>query len=130
MLRNGIVLAAVLLVFPALILSLLSGFMASGRKRAAADQAIYDAQSSPRMAAVLGLPMIPGWPIRGEAWSRHGKGAADLEIPLSGPLGKGVLFEHARQREKQWSVCSLEFHAAAGQVVTLVNASQTQCSAK
>ncbi len=130
LLRKLCVLLLVLGVFPALVLGTLNWFMRSARKRAAADPAIYAAQSSPAIIALLGSPIAWGWPIRGQASSSNGSGSADLQIPLSGTLGKGVLIEHARQQAKQWLVCALEFHSATGLVVPMVNGSHSPCAAK
>lgn len=125
--RNLLVLAVVLCAFPALILGALQWFMASARKQAAAEPAIFAAQSSAALVARLGTPIVPAWPIHGWARSQKGEGAARLTIRLSGPKGQGTLTEIARQQAKQWRVCSLEFAATDGERMVLVASTGSSC---
>ncbi len=126
--RNLWVLAVVLCVFPALILGALQWFMASARKQAAADPAIFAAQSSAAVVARLGTPIVPAWPIQGWARSQKGNGAAQLTIGLSGPKGLGTLTEIARQQARQWRVCQLEFAAESGSPIQLISDSSRHCT--
>lgn len=125
--RNLWVLAVVLCVFPSLILGALQWFMASARKQAAADPAIFAAQSSAAVVARLGTPMVPAWPIQGWAHSQKGNGAAQLTIRLSGPKGQGTLTEIARQQARQWRVCQLEFVGEGGSPVQLISDRSRNC---
>lgn len=127
--RNFLILCTVAL-FPLLAICALFVFRDSGEKRAVAEQAVYAAQTSPAMAAVIGVPMEPGWPIRGTVVTRQGEGHAELRIPLNGSRGKGVLLERAQQSQKRWRLCSLEFQADGGERVTLVDAASTDCAAE
>ncbi len=113
-LRNALVIGVVLCVFPALILGALDWFMASARKQAAAEPAIFTAQGSEAVIAHLGEPMAARWPIAGRLRSRKGEGQARLTIRLSGPKGSGELDEVAEQHDKLWTACAVEFVAADG----------------
>ncbi len=127
-LRNGLVIATVLCVFPALILGALSWFLASARRQAAAEPAIFLAQSSEAVIARLGEPISAGWPVRGWLQAKNGEGAARLRIPVSGPKGSGVLEETAEQREKLWTACAVEFVAADGERLLLRAGNAGSCS--
>lgn len=124
--RNALILA-VGTVVPLLALSTLFIFKSSGLKRAVADPAIYAAQSSPEVAAQIGLPIQPGWPIRGSVLSKNGAGNADLQIPLTGSRGKGILAEWAQQERGKWRICSLYFKSARGTPLNLVDGAKTHC---
>ena len=102
-------------------------FKSSGQKRAIADPAIYLAQTSPKIEAILGLPIQPGWPVRGSVISKHGFGNADLGIPLNGSRSKGILSEWAQQEKGKWHICSLRFTAQDQTLVTLVDEATTHC---
>jgi hypothetical protein len=127
--RNLLILCTVGL-FPLLAVCALFFFRDSGEKRAVAEQAVYAAQTSPAIAAEIGLPMQPGWPIRGRVISQKGDGNADLQIPLNGNRGRGMLIEWAQQSQKRWRLCSLEFRSESGKRFTLVDAAGTHCEAE
>jgi hypothetical protein len=126
LLRNGLILAPVAL-FPFLLLGVLFAFKSSSQKRAIADPAIYAAQTSPAVEAQLGLPIQPGWPVRGSVVSKNGYGNADLQIPLNGSKGKGILSEWAQQEKGKWHICSLDLAAPNGSQLTLVDEATTHC---
>ena len=125
---NWLVLAAVLCLFPSLILGTLDLFQGSARKRAAAESAIFAAESSDAVIARLGEPMTPGWPIRGWLQSRDGEGRARLTIRLNGPKGSGRLEETAAQHEKLWRACSAVFVAGDGERITLRLPGSLRCA--
>ncbi len=117
--RNALVLGVVLCLFPALILGALDWFMGSARRQAAAEPAIFAAQSSDAVIARLGAPISAGWPIAGKVASRGGNGTARLVIPLHGPQGSGQLEEFAQQKDKLWTACTAEFVASDGERIPL-----------
>ncbi len=127
-LRNGMVIVVVLCVFPVLILGTLDWFMTSARKQAAAAPAIFAAQSSLAVVVRLGTPIVPGWPIAGWAHSQNGAGKARLTIRLSGPKGSGRLEELARQHDKLWSLCALEFVGPDGVQIVLKPGDGSNCA--
>lgn len=125
-LRNALILAPIAL-FPFLLVGVLFLFRDSSRKRAAADQAIYLAQASPQVAAQIGLPIEPGWPIRGRVLEKGQSGNADLTIRLNGSRAAGTLNEWAQRDKGKWHICSLVFVSRNQPPVQLVDPAQTHC---
>ena len=126
-LRNALILAPVAL-FPFLLLGVLFVFRSTGQKRAVADRAIYLAQSSPQVAALIGLPIEPGWPVRGLLQEQGASGSADLHIRLRGSRGSGTLDERAAHSRDKWLICSLTFTSDGGDSLQLVNPAESHCS--
>ena len=124
--RNATILATVFL-FPLVILCLLFLFKRSSEKRAAADPAIYAAQSSPNVASQIGLPIEAGWSITGNILTSGNDGNADLQIPLHGSHGQGMLIEWAQRQKGRWHLCSLQFNSAIGGKVILVDPGNSGC---
>jgi hypothetical protein len=110
------------------ILSTLYSFRRSSLERSAADPAIFDAQSSAKMVALIGVPMQPGWPIHGTMSISKGTGTANLQIPLAGPRGNGVLLEQAQQHQNKWRVCSLTFRSQDGIELALISPATSHCA--
>lgn len=52
-------------------------------------EAVARAQNDPRVKAVLGEPVEPGWWSSGSIHFENGSGNADMNIPISGPKGSG-----------------------------------------
>jgi hypothetical protein len=124
--RNASILLS-LFLFPVLFLAALYVFQRESLKRAAADSAIYAAETSPALAAQIGLPIEPGWPVKGQVIARDGFGNADLEIPISGSRGKGKLMAWLQQEHRRWHPCSVYFRAEDGTSLTLVDGAHTHC---
>jgi hypothetical protein len=125
--RNAQIIAIVF-ACPLIALCVLLFFRHSSLNHAAADPAVYAAQSSPILAAQIGLPMEPGWRIRGGVTAMGGNGNAHLEIPLTGSHGQGTLIEWAQQSNKSWRVCTLTFQQEGGGDTILVDRSNTNCA--
>ena len=128
-LRNALILAPIAL-FPFLLLGALFVFRSTGQKRAVADSAIYLAQSSPKVAALIGLPIEPGWPVRGRLLENSGDGNADLTIRLNGSRGSGTLNEWAQRSQGKWQICSLSFRPDGGSPLQLADPAQAHCETK
>lgn len=124
--RNALILAPVAL-FPFLLLGALFVFRSTGQKRAVADSAIYLAQSSPQVAALIGLPIEPGWPVHGSVIERGDNGHAELEVRLHGSRGSGTLSELAQRSQGQWRICLLIFMPDGGVPMPLAGAADTRC---
>ncbi len=126
--RRNLLLLAPVALFPLVGIGVLYLFKDSSLKRAAADQAIYAAQTSPAVEGMLGLPIEPGWPIRGTAQANRTTGSAILQIPLRGSLSAGTLLEEARKIDGKWRLCSLLFLPKNGPQIRLAVAPGTPCS--
>jgi hypothetical protein len=125
-LRNALILAPVAL-FPILLLGALFVFRSTGQKRAVADSAIYLAQSSPQVAAAIGLPIEPGWPVHGSVLESGEGGNAELTIRLRGSRASGTLSERAQRSQRKWQICSLTFALDGGTPLELVDRARTHC---
>ncbi len=125
--RRNLLLLAPVALFPLIGIGILFFFKDSSLKRAAADQGIYTAQTSPAVAAAIGLPIEPGWPIHGKAQANRSSGTADLEIQLRGSRSQGTLYERADKSNGQWRLCSLLFQPAHAETITLIDSSSTHC---
>lgn len=125
-LRNALILAPVAL-FPLLLLGALFVFRSTGKKRAVADSAIYLAQGSPQVAARIGLPIEPEWPIRGRLLEHGADGNADLQIRLRGSRASGTLIEWAQRSGGKWRICSLIFQSGERAQLQLADPARTHC---
>ncbi len=124
--RNALLLAPVAL-FPFVLLGILFLFRSTGQKRAVADAAIYMAQGSPKVAAEIGLPIEPGWPVRGHLLETGENGNADLTIRLNGSRAWGTLSEWTQRSRGKWRICSLIFASGAQAPLQLVDPAETHC---
>jgi hypothetical protein len=125
-LRNALLLAPVAL-FPFVLIGVLFLFRSTGQKRAVADAAIYMAQASPKVAAEIGLPISPGWPVHGHVLEKGDGGNADLTIRLNGSRAVGTLTEWAQRSQGKWHICSLNFTSPDRPPLQLVDPAQTHC---
>lgn len=94
--------------FFALVLSIVFGSMkASDPYRLAMDRATV----SPAVTQALGTPIKAGFFVSGNISVDGASGSADLEIPLSGPKGKGTVYVEAKKAVGQWTFSRLVFEA-------------------
>jgi len=70
--------------------------------------AVQQAQSSSAVAERLGQPIKRGFMISGSIETSGPSGRADLEIPLSGPRGKGTLYAVAVRSVGIWKFEALQ----------------------
>lgn len=71
-------------------------------------QALAQASVHPAVIRALGSPLTPGMFVAGSLQVSGSSGTADLEIPLSGPKGKGTLYVVARKSTGQWRFSTLQ----------------------
>jgi hypothetical protein len=80
---------------------------------------VAEACASPEVTETLGQPVRAGWFTSGEiTQSNDGRGRARLKIPLSGPLGKGILKVDAVRIRGNWQFSTLQF-VATGRSFTI-----------
>lgn len=65
--------------------------------------ALARAQSDPRVGALLGTPVRPGYFFSGSINTKNDDGEADLSIPLSGPKGGGILRVKGTRSNGNWT---------------------------
>lgn len=91
---------AVVAGFVALILYLVFGLMKTSD---AYKEAIARAKANPAVVAALGTPIEEGFLVAGSIKVSGPSGEAQLEIPVSGPRGKGTIFLEAVKSMSRWN---------------------------
>jgi hypothetical protein len=89
-------------------------FIEHGIKTSSVYQtSVAKARISSEVIKILGQPVHEGWFCSGElTQSSNGSGHARLNIPLSGPNGKGTLEVEASRLGGNWRFSTLQFSAA------------------
>ena len=78
-------------------------------KASDAYQTAFDmAKDDPRVIAVLGKPISPGYFTSGSINVNGPSGDAELSIPISGPKGKGTIYLEATKSAGEWTYSKLE----------------------
>jgi len=84
-------------------------------------QAVARAQSDPRVQAVLGTPIEPGWWSSGSVHYENGNGDADMTIPISGPKGKGRIHATATIEDGNLKFQRLSMKPESGDRIDLLS---------
>ena len=79
------------------------------------------AQNDPRVRAVLGTPIKPGFFFSGSINTQNRDGDAKLDIPLSGPKGKATLRVVATKTRGRWSYEQMIVTPQRGAEINLLN---------
>lgn len=66
------------------------------------------AVANPQVQAALGAPVTDGFFISGNVSTAGTTGSASMEIPISGPRGKGNIYVEARKSAGVWTYSTLE----------------------
>lgn len=107
--------------FAATVFTAVSGMM---RSSDAYQGGFARAQASPAVAEALGSPLRAGWFTSGSVRTTGPSGEAQLEIPVSGPKGKGRIFVEATKSAGEWTYSKLEVVVdATGARIDLLNGS-------
>jgi hypothetical protein len=69
--------------------------------------ALQRVQANPAAAAALGTPIHEGWLVMGNIQVNGASGAANLQIPVSGPAGEGDVFVEATKSAGAWNFKTL-----------------------
>ena len=88
------------------------------------QEALARARANPAVVAQLGEPIQPGALVTGSVNLSGASGDADLDIPVSGPKGKGSLYVTAHKRAGEWQFTRLVFVSDAGTRVDLLQTSR------
>ena len=70
-------------------------------------EALSRAQSDPRVVEALGTPIQAGLFVTGSLETQGISGDAQLNIPIHGPKGRGVLYAAARRENGVWNFYTL-----------------------
>lgn len=93
----------------ALFATLLTFFLVTGvRSTHVYSHALEIAQADPQVVRELGEPVEAGWMVRASFELSDESGEAEIQIPLSGPLGSGTLFVTAYRDGGIWLIELLE----------------------
>jgi hypothetical protein len=69
--------------------------------------AVARAKADSRVTAALGSPIEEGWYLSGNTEANGASGHADLNIPISGPRGKGTIYAVATKSTGEWTYTKL-----------------------
>jgi hypothetical protein len=104
----GLVILCSALFVVAIGAAVMSAFHRSDAYAGAVSRAAADSE----VIARLGAPVTPGYFTTGSIELKNDKGTADLEIPLHGARGAGVLMVGADKANGQWTYRRLELRTA------------------
>jgi hypothetical protein len=76
------------------------------------NEALAIARADPQVIRELGEPVVAGWLVRASFESTGESRAAEIRIPISGPLRSGTLFVAARKSAGGWRFEALEVRIA------------------
>jgi len=91
--------------FLAVVFGAASGMMKSSD---AYKHALALAEASPAVTEALGSPIHPGWFTSGSIKTTGATGEAQLEIPISGPKGKGKIYVEGTKSAGEWTYSKLD----------------------
>jgi hypothetical protein len=77
---------------------------------------------SEALAKRLGSPLVMGYLISGKVYGENcgDCGGADLSIPVSGPMGHGVLQVWEQESFVGAHICSATYKPEQGEIITIV----------
>jgi len=101
-------------LFAACVLLALSAAFGMVKSSDAYQLAMQRVQASPAAAAALGTPIREGWLVMGNIQINGPSGAANLQIPVSGPAGEGDVFVEATKAAGAWNLQTLVLQLDAG----------------
>ena len=70
--------------------------------------ALARAQANLEVHSALGTPVKAGMFLGGNISTKNGYGTANINIPISGPKGKGTIYAEATKPAGQWVYSTLE----------------------
>lgn len=101
----------------AAILALVFGAM---RSADVYKDALSRARANPEVGRALGTPIEAGWMMSGHINVANRSGDADIEIPISGPKGKGSIHAVATKSEGKWTYSRLVVQPEHGAAIDLL----------
>jgi hypothetical protein len=101
----------------AAILALVFGAM---RSADVYKDALSRARANPEVGRALGTPIDAGWMMSGHINVTNRSGDADIEIPISGPKGKGSIRAVATKSEGKWTYSRLVVQPEHGDAIDLL----------
>jgi len=77
-------------------------------------------QTDPRAAKAFGAPIESGWLVTGNIRISGSSGNADLQIPISGPKGKGTIYAAGVKSAGTWRLTSLKVRLPSNTLIDIV----------
>src|SRR3954454_17512223 len=99
---------SILLLFAALVFSLVFFVFAVIRQTDVFRDALEKAKANPQVRAELGEPVREGWWLSGNVNTSGASGDADISVPLKGSRKDGKLYAVAHKSAGQWIYDRLE----------------------
>lgn len=96
-----------ILLFGLFIALIFGVVMGSIKSSDAYKQAVARARANPTVVESLGTPIAEGYFVSGNISVQNDRGNADLQIPISGPKGKAVIYAVAVKSAGQWEYSRL-----------------------
>ncbi len=96
-----------ILLFGLFIALIFGVVMGSIKSSDAYKQAVARARANPTVVESLGTPIAEGYFVSGNINVQNDRGNADLQIPISGPKGKAVIYAVAVKSGGQWEFSRL-----------------------
>jgi len=109
---------AALAAFIGIIMAIVFGAI---RSTDAYKGALRAAQNDPRVIAALGTPMKPGLFAGGNVNINGGTGHAEIDIPITGPKGKGTIYAEATKSAGDWTYSVLKVKVDGGPTIDLLS---------
>lgn len=94
-------------LFAAFVLLIVSAVFGMVKSSDAYKLALQRVQANPAATAALGTPIHEGWLVMGNIQVNGPSGAANLQIPVSGPAGEGDVFVEATKSAGAWNFKTL-----------------------
>ena len=83
-------------------------------------ESVERAQRDPRVIALLGSPVEPGYFFSGSVNTENRDGSATFDIPLRGPKGKATLRVEAIKKRGRWSYTEMIVTPPTGPEIDLL----------
>ena len=99
---------SVICVFLAAVFLSVAAIFGMAKSTVPYQEALAKAVANPQVQAALGTPVTAGFLVSGNISTAGASGSASMEIPISGPKGKGNIHVEAKKSAGVWTYSSLE----------------------
>jgi hypothetical protein len=106
----GVFTAVFLIMFlcAAFIFGMMALLFGSMKSSTPYQEAVTAVQANPDAILALGEPIEPGFLLSGSINLNNNEGDASLQIPVSGPGGKGTVYVEAEKYDNAWHYTRME----------------------
>ena len=81
---------------------------------------LMKAQAHPQIVEALGEPIEPGFPSFNSNTALNGVTTNDLQIPVSGPKGEGIIMVNSTCKGSQCTFQTMAFQSPTGESINLL----------